>query len=74
MVKDFESDVSYANIFPSGEPFKSLYAIHCLRDHIATHSKQVSPSFLPSIGSASNLYRVRLRKTRCLELFSFLLR
>ncbi|KUJ19036.1 ubiquitin C-terminal hydrolase-like protein [Mollisia scopiformis] len=40
MVKDFESDVSYAEIFPSGQPFKSLYAIHCLRDHITAQSKQ----------------------------------
>ncbi|KAE8446846.1 hypothetical protein EG329_011623 [Mollisiaceae sp. DMI_Dod_QoI] len=41
MAMDFESDVSYAEIFPSGQPFKSLYAIHCLRDYIATQSKQL---------------------------------
>ncbi|KAF8857285.1 ubiquitin C-terminal hydrolase-like protein [Acephala macrosclerotiorum] len=42
MVEDIESDVSYAVMFPSGHPFKSLYAIHCLRDHVSTQSKQAA--------------------------------
>jgi ubiquitin carboxyl-terminal hydrolase 34 len=38
----FDSDaVSYVEIFPQRQPFKSLYAIHALREYIATQSQKV---------------------------------
>lgn len=37
----FDSDdVSYIEIFPQGQPFKSLYAIHALREYIVTQSQK----------------------------------
>ncbi len=41
MLKDFESGVSHTEIFPTGQPFKSLYAVHSLREYIASQSQKV---------------------------------
>ncbi|KAH6668875.1 ubiquitin C-terminal hydrolase-like protein [Halenospora varia] len=41
MTKRFEdASVSYAEIFPQGQPFKSMYAIHALRDYISFQAQK----------------------------------
>lgn len=42
MLKDFDSAMPYTEIFPVGQPFKSLYAVHSLRQYIAGEAKKVS--------------------------------
>jgi len=43
ILRDFDSDtVSYSVIFPQGQPFKSLYAVHALRQHIVSQSHKVN--------------------------------
>ncbi|KAL2064045.1 hypothetical protein VTL71DRAFT_4539 [Oculimacula yallundae] len=39
MIEDFNSDTAYTEIFPVGKPFKSLYAVHSLRQYIADFPK-----------------------------------
>jgi ubiquitin carboxyl-terminal hydrolase 34 len=41
-MKDFESATSHSDIFPLGQPFKSLYAVHALREYIAIRTQKVS--------------------------------
>ncbi|RDL38126.1 Cysteine proteinase [Venustampulla echinocandica] len=41
LLTDFDSEAtSYTEIFPQGQPFKSLYAIHTLREYIAGQSQK----------------------------------
>lgn len=42
LLRDFESDMPHSEIFPVGQPFKSLYAVHSLKQYIASKSQTVS--------------------------------
>jgi len=43
LLEDFDSETSpYLDVFPLGQPFKSLYAIHALRQYVVGSSQQVS--------------------------------
>lgn len=44
LLKDFETQTSYTDIFPFGQPYKCLYAIHCLREFINGQSQKGSVS------------------------------
>ncbi|KAK0118696.1 hypothetical protein ONS96_011784 [Cadophora gregata f. sp. sojae] len=39
MLESFESDATHSEIFPAGQPFKSLYAVHSLKQYIAQSAK-----------------------------------
>ncbi|TVY49434.1 Ubiquitin carboxyl-terminal hydrolase 34 [Lachnellula cervina] len=41
ILRDFDSKKAYSEIFPRGQPFKSLYAVHALRQHINSQSNKV---------------------------------
>lgn len=56
MLESFESDTAHTDIFPIGKPFKSLYAVHSLRQYIV-QSPKVSPVKIMSSGVVINTYR-----------------
>ncbi len=44
VLKAFQSDsVSHREIFPLGQPFKSLYAIHALREYLSSRRRSTTP-------------------------------
>lgn len=40
LIAEFEGQTAYSEIFPAGQPFKSLYALHALREYISLQSRQ----------------------------------
>jgi len=42
LLKEFSSDTPHSEIFPLGQPFKSLYAINSLREYLTSQSQKVS--------------------------------
>ena len=38
---DFDADTSHSEIFPLAQPFKSLYAIHALKEYIVGQTQKV---------------------------------
>lgn len=55
MLAEVESeDVSYKQIFPLGQPYKCLYAIHAIREYERAHGQHVSIS-LSHLYSAADL-------------------
>ncbi|KAH6712037.1 ubiquitin C-terminal hydrolase-like protein [Leptodontidium sp. MPI-SDFR-AT-0119] len=42
MLESFESDTAHTDIFPIGKPFKSLYAVHSLRQYIVQSPKGIA--------------------------------
>jgi ubiquitin carboxyl-terminal hydrolase 34 len=45
-MRDFDTDTSHSEIFPIGQPFKSLYAIHALKEYIVGQTQKVSSQLL----------------------------
>jgi ubiquitin carboxyl-terminal hydrolase 34 len=42
LLKDLTLETThYADLFPQGKPFKSMYALHALREYIAAESQKV---------------------------------
>lgn len=42
LLRDFDTDTPHSEIFPLGQPFKSLYAIHALKEYIISQTQKVS--------------------------------
>ncbi|KAN0095287.1 ubiquitin C-terminal hydrolase-like protein [Hyaloscypha variabilis] len=42
LMRDFDTDTSHSEIFPTGQPFKSLYAIHALKEYIVGQTQKGS--------------------------------
>ncbi len=71
LLEDFDSETTpYLDVFPLGQPFKSLYAIHALRQYVGGSSQQVSHckypisscSLISSKGSANESVMIRATK------------
>jgi ubiquitin carboxyl-terminal hydrolase 34 len=61
---DIDSDTrSYSEIFPRGQPFKSLYAVHALRQHIVGQSQKVNEPRIPLLGGITNMCKGAVDKT-----------
>jgi ubiquitin carboxyl-terminal hydrolase 34 len=48
LLADFDTDTPHAEIFPLGQPFKSLYAIHALKEYIVGQTQKVRLGYLLS--------------------------
>jgi ubiquitin carboxyl-terminal hydrolase 34 len=42
LLRDFDTDTPHSEIFPLGQPFKSLYAIHALKEYIVGQTQKVN--------------------------------
>lgn len=42
LLRDFDTDTPHSDIFPLGQPYKSLYAIHALKEYIVCQTQKVS--------------------------------
>jgi ubiquitin carboxyl-terminal hydrolase 34 len=50
LLRDFDTDTLHSEIFPLGQPFKSLYAIHALKEYIVGQTQKVSSAYLRRLG------------------------
>ena len=56
ILRDFDSSTtSYSEIFPRGQPFKSLYAVHALRQHIIGQSHKVDTLTISLLEGVTNM-------------------
>ncbi len=44
LIGQFEVDTTYSEIFPTGQPYKSLYALHALREYVVVQLRKVNIS------------------------------
>ncbi|TVY73211.1 Ubiquitin carboxyl-terminal hydrolase [Lachnellula suecica] len=58
ILENFNSETaSYSEIFPAGQPYKSLYAVHALREHIKGRSQKVDTLELAFTGPITDVYK-----------------
>ena len=63
LLRDFDTDTPHSEIFPLGQPFKSLYAIHALKEYIVGQTQKVSFAHLRRLGQLADFKKGSVNET-----------